>query len=136
MAQLIAYLHFDGNAKEAMEFYKSVFGGELDLQKIGDSPMGQAMPEEKHNNIMHSMLKTENFMLMASDMFDGETQRGNTYSLCLDCTSKEEQQNLFNKLSEGGTVRHPLKEEAWGTFGDCTDKFGIDWMFNFTTPHN
>lgn len=130
MANLIAYLHFDGNTTEAMTFYKGVFGGELDLQKIGDSPMAGQMPDAG-DKIMHSTLKTPEFTLMASDMMDDGVVKGTRYSLCLDCKSKEEAQELFAKLSEGGSVTHPLKEEFWGTFGDCTDKYGVDWMFNF-----
>lgn len=133
MARLISYLFFDGKAKEAMEFYKEVFGGELDIQKIGDNPMGANKPAEEKENVMHSELTTENFSIMASDMMDEDgVKKGNTMKLCLDFKDTEELNAMFVKLSDGGTVGHPIKEEFWGTFGDCIDKYGTEWMFNFT----
>lgn len=134
MAKLNAYLFFNGKAQEAMNFYKDVFGGELDIQFVNASPVAVAhMPADMHDKVMHSVLKTEKFSFMASDMVGGDGAiHGNTLSLCLDCDSPEEQKALYAKLSEGGSADHPLKEEAWGIFGDCTDKYGFRWMLNFT----
>ncbi len=129
MAQLNAYLFFNGNAKEAMEFYKEVFGGELELLTIGDSQMAEQMGPEMKNKIMHSVLKNQKVVLMGSDMMDSDTrEKGNILSLCLVCDNKEEIEGLFKKLADGGVIGHDLKEEFFGTFGDLTDKFGIPWM--------
>ncbi len=127
MAQLNPYLHFGGNCREAMEFYKASLGGDLNIQTIGDSPY--ASPETK-DNVLHSELKLGNFTLMASDMMEeGDVESGNRYGLCLVCASKSEIQRLFANLSAGGQVTHPLKEEFFGTYGDLLDKYGISWMF-------
>lgn len=127
--QLVPYLAFGGKCREAMEFYHSVLGGELNIQTVGDSPMAASMPKENHNNVLHSVLVLDgkNF-LFASDQFDAkEIKSGSSVSLCLTC-KKEEIQDIFNKLSAGGNPEHPLKEEFFGWYGDFTDKFGFRWM--------
>ncbi len=137
MAQLNPYLHFNGNCQEAMRFYRDCLGGELKMQTVGESPMAAQAPKESHNQVIHSVLERDGFVLMASDMMEpGEVIRGNTLTLCLVCSSKQEIQTLFSKLSAGGKVTHPLKEEFFGTFGDLTDKFGFNWMFQFGSGAN
>ena len=132
MAQLNAYLMFPGNCREAMEFYKRCLGGELTLMTIGDSPMTAQMPAEMHGKIMHSMIASGKMTLMGSDMVGEERYKpGNTISLCLVCESKEEIETLFSQLSQGGQVKNPLKEEFFGTYGDLTDRYGFNWMFQF-----
>jgi PhnB protein len=132
MAQLNAYLHFNGDCRDAMTFYKDIFGGELALMTVGDSQMASQMPPEAKNNIVHSTLTGDGIMLMGSDMMEpGEAVTGNRVTLCLVCKSADEIKNLYEKLSAGGKVKHPLKEEFFGTFGDFTDKFGINWMLQF-----
>ena len=132
MTKLNAYLFFDGNCRDAMNFYKDIFGGELVLMPVGESPAAQHMPPETHQKIMHSMLSTAGIVLMASDMINGEKiENGNTISLCLTFTSKEEMQSLFDKLAGGGNVTSPLKDEFFGTFGALTDKFDMKWMFEW-----
>jgi PhnB protein len=129
MAQLNPYITFHGNCREAMEFYKACLGGELSVMAVGDSPMASDMPDKK-NNVLHSMLKTDGMVLMASDMImPGEMIRGNTITLCINGGTKEELQQFFTKLSEGGTVGQPLTEAFFGTYGELTDKFGMNWMF-------
>ena len=129
MTQLNAYLHFDGNCAEAMTFYKEIFGGELSMQLLGDSPMAAQMPAAAHKQVLHAMLKKDNLVLMASDMFEGEADKGNTMSLCLISNQLEELKSWFAKLSKGGKVSHELNVEYFGTYGDLTDKFGVPWMF-------
>ena len=127
--QLVPYLSFGGKCKEAMEFYKSIIGGELTIQTVGESPMAAGVPPETHNSVLHSVLVIDgkNF-LFASDQNDPtKTNPGNTVSLCLSGT-KEEITAIFNKLLEGGSTEHPLKEEFFGMFGDLTDKYGFKWM--------
>src|SRR5688572_25976285 len=111
MAQLIAYLQFAGNANEAMKFYQQALGGELTMQTIGESPMAADMPPEAHNNVLHSALKGNGFVLMGADMMEEGTASSNNVSLCLVCSSQQEIETLFSKLSQGGNVTHPLKEE-------------------------
>jgi PhnB protein len=132
MANIHPYLFFKGNAQEAMDFYHGVFGGELEVQKVGDSPTASAMPAETHNSVMHSALMIDGAVfLMASDMSDENTPTGNRVSLTLVCKSKEEIEALFAKLSDGGHVLQPLVEEYFGTFGILVDKYGYNWMFQF-----
>lgn len=135
MTQLNAYLFFNGNCRQAMEFYQSCLGGQLNVSTVGDSPMKDQMPQETHNNIIHSVLSKDGMVLMASDMLQpGEIVSGNMISLCISGGTKEELQNYFTKLSEGGKVGTPLTEMFFGTFGDLTDKFGIRWMFQADKP--
>ncbi len=135
MTQLIPYLHFDGNCREALTFYKECLGGELKVQAVGDSPMAAQMPAAEHKKILHASLKSGGISLMASDMVGPEgIQKGNAVSLTLACSSKAEIETFFSKLSAGGKVSHALKEEFFGTYGDLTDKYGINWMFNYEKP--
>lgn len=128
MAQLHPYLRFNGNAKEAFDFYKSVLGGELTLTKVSDSPMAKYM-SDKQDNVFHAQLKNENIILLGSDMVGEEgLKKGNTVVLTLQCSSKDEAEKYFGKLSEGGTVGHELAEQEFGTIGDLQDKFGTDWF--------
>ena len=139
MKQINAYLHFAGKCREAMEFYKECLGADLTMQTVGESPMAAQMPDAK-NNIMHATLnKGDKVLLMASDMMEAdEANPGNIVSLSVDTESEEETKTIFSKLAEGGKIGHALKEEFWGgIYGDLTDKFGINWMFNFQkTPYN
>jgi PhnB protein len=132
MANLSPYLAFNGNCREAMEFYKSALGGELNLMTIGSSAVAAQMPPAAHDNIMHADLVRGDFRLMAADSFGTESlTAGDNVSLMLDCSSAEEIEMLFSNLSQGATITQPLKDEFWGaTFGMLTDKYGIHWMFN------
>jgi PhnB protein len=136
MPQIIPYLTFGGNCREAMSFYKQALGGDLNIQTVGESPMAKQMPPEAHKNVMHSALTNGTMNLYASDQMgsDGITQ-GNTITLLINCTSEAEINSLFSKLSAGGKVVHPLKEEFWGSiYGDFHDKFGVRWMMNWDKP--
>ena len=134
MKQINAYLHFSGNCREAMTFYKDCFGGELSFTTTGESPMAAQMPEMK-DLIMHSVLTKDGLVLMASDMMDTErATKGNNISLCIIGANAEELKPIFSKLSKGGEVTHELKTEFFGTYGDLTDKFGIAWMFQADNP--
>ena len=131
MAHLTPYLAFNGNCREAMEFYKTVFGGELNVQTFGEAPVNAA--EKDKARVMHAQLSSGNFMLMASDgMPDRPVTFGDSVSLSVHTQSKDETDTLFKKLSEGGTVTMPLENTFWGAyFGMLIDKFGIHWLFNF-----
>lgn len=131
MAQLSPYLFFKGNCREAMMFYRDALDAKLFMQTAGESPMAAQMPKEIHNNILHSSLERDSFLLMAADILDSDMPNpGNTIYLCLVCKSKEEVETLFSKLSAGGKVIHPLNEEFLGVL---TDKFGFNWMLHYGT---
>lgn len=126
---LTPYLSFNGNCEEAMEFYQSCLGGDLDLQKVGDSPAAVHMPGREHQ-VMHSMLKSGAIVLMASDMvMEGEAKPGTNMTLTLSGGSLEDIKKYFEKLSEGGKVRQPLQTTFFGTYGDLVDKYGFAWAF-------
>jgi len=126
--RLNPYLRFNGNAKEAFEFYKDCLGGELTFTTIGQSMMAEHMPDKKEQ-IFHAELKNDMVILLGSDLIGSEgVIKGNVMVLTLTCNSKEEGETLFAKLSTGGKVGHPLEEQSFGTIGDFTDKFGNDWF--------
>ena len=132
MAQLIVYLNFNGNSREAMTFYKDCLGGELTMQTTGESPMADKIPPDNHNDIMHSSLVKDGLVIMASDMNKGNLVQGNTVHLMLNCKSEEEIRTLFAKLSAGGKIIQEPTDTFWGAlYGELTDKFGIQWMFNY-----
>lgn len=129
MMRLTPYLSFEGNCKEAMEFYKSCLGGELEVNLVGESPMVKDMPDKK-NQVLHSMLKSNAIILMASDLvMEGEVKPGNNVTLTLSGGGISELKEYFSKLSEGGKVTHPLEETFFGIYGDLTDKYGFNWAF-------
>ena len=131
MTHINAYLNFNGQTRDAMKFYQECLGGELVMQKISESPMAARMPSEMGAKILHSSLTKNNLILMASDMMGNNIVKGNSISLCVICSSDEEINSFFSKLSAGGTVVEPLHQSFWGaTFGSLTDKFGITWIFN------
>ena len=130
MAQLNPYIMFQGNCRQAMEFYQACLGGELNLQTVGESPSKDEMPPETHDHVLHSRLAAGEIVFMASDMMGpGEWVGGNAVSLCISGSTKAEIEAAFAKLAEGGTVNQPLIDVFFGTFGSLTDKFGINWMF-------
>ncbi len=125
------YISFKDNAKEAMEFYKSVFGGTLTMStfKEGGAPVGPA----DENKIMHSMLKTDNGMvLMGSDTPPTMPYKsGASVSLSLSGEDETELKGYWEKLAEGAKISAPFEKAPWGDmFGMLTDKFGIAWLVN------
>ena len=133
MMQINPYLSFNGNCKEAMEFYKSCFGGDLTLMPVAGSPMEKDMPDKK-DQIMHSVLKSKDMVLMGSDLLMGESvTHGSDMTLCLSGGKLAELQEYFNKLSEGGKVNTKLAETFFGYYGDLVDKNGFHWMFQANT---
>jgi PhnB protein len=128
------YLFFGGNCKEAMEFYKSIFGGELEIQLMDDVPGDFPEKESMKGQVMHAKLDGGDVRLYASDGTKASPKSAKV-ELCLGGTNEEKLTAIYNKLSEGGDARMPLKKEFWGdTFGALTDKFGVDWMVNISTP--
>ena len=131
------YLNFDGQAEEAFNFYKSVFGGEfLMLQKMGDAPDADKIPDNEKNRVMHVALPiNEHTILMASDCLPSAghvLKKGNNMYISINTDSREEADRLFYGLSAGGKIGMPMDDMFWGDyFGSFTDKFGIQWMVNF-----
>lgn len=129
-SRINAYLIFPGTARQAMEFYKSVFGGRLDVSTFKDYNAAQDPSDD--NKIMHSMLEAENgISFMAADAPSSMGQPGGTTSLALSGDDEAELTGYYEKLSTGGTITQPLMKAPWGdAFGMFTDKFGVDWMVN------
>ncbi|MEP7256430.1 MAG: VOC family protein [Ferruginibacter sp.] len=133
MTQINSYLTFNGNCREAMNFYKECLGGELILQTIGESPMADKMPAKMKECILHSTLEKGPLLLMGTDCVPPPGLiRGNSVSLSLNCSSEEEIRSYYEKLSAGGNTTHPLEDTFWGAvFGGLTDKYGNHWLLNF-----
>lgn len=132
--KLNPYISFNDNAREAMEFYKTVFGGELTLSTFGEA--GMTDHGVKPEGIMHAQLVADNgITLMASDAATGmrEYVPGTNMSVSLSGDNEAELTGYYNKLADGGKVEQPLTKAPWGdTFGMCIDKFGVFWMVNIT----
>jgi len=131
-SRLNPYISFRDNAREAMEFYRTVFGGELTTSTFGDMPEMPSDPGEG-DKIMHSQLEAPNGMtLMAADTPSGmEHSPGNNIAVSLSGDDEAELSGYWAKLCDGGTVTVPLEKAPWGdSFGMCTDRFGIGWMVN------
>ncbi len=138
MATLNPYLNFPGTTELAFTFYQSIFGGEfMMLQRFKDTPDAGKIAPEYQDKIMHIGLMIGKNTLMATDAIAGMGHPltvGNSISLSLETESREETDRLFAGLSAGGSVGMPLKDMFWGAyFGMCTDKFGVQWMVNYTT---
>ncbi len=139
MAKINPYIHFNGNAEEALTFYKSVFGGEFAmLIRFKDMPSDPGNPiiENEANKIMHIALPIGKFsVLMASDVptFMGQVNENeNRSKISISTDSKEEADKLFKGLSAGGKVEVPIADSPWGSyFGMFRDKYGIEWMVDF-----
>jgi PhnB protein len=133
-SRLNPYVNFNGNARQAMEFYKEVFGGGLTVNTFGEFGAPDSPDAEK---IMHGMLETDNeFTLMGADTPAGrERNPGDNISISLSGDDADELRGYWEKLSDGGTVSVPLEKQMWGDeFGMCVDQFGIPWMVNIVQP--
>jgi uncharacterized glyoxalase superfamily protein PhnB/uncharacterized protein YndB with AHSA1/START domain len=145
MARVSSYLNFPGNTEEAFNFYKKVFRSEFSgngIQRFGDAPLPDGAPpmsDADKKLIIHVELPiTGGHIIMATDApasMGFKVDHGNNMHINLEPDSKEETKRLFDELSAGGIVTMELQDMFWGAyFGSCTDKYGINWMFNFTEP--
>lgn len=142
MAQVNAYLTFNGNCGDAFTFYREVFGTEFqNFSRFGDMPAeeGNTLSDPDRDKIMHVSLPiSQETILMGSDTGEGHNAgfvEGNNISLSINTDSREEADRLFNGLSAGGKITMPLAETFWGAyFGMWSDKFGIHWMVNYDDP--
>ena len=129
-SQLNPYITFNGNAREAMEYYKSVFGGDLTVNTFGE--FGNPDPAIA-DKVMHAMITSpKGYMLMASDSGPGMTiTPGNNMSISLSGDPGEGLEDVWDKLADGGSVQVPFEKQMWGdVFGMLTDKYGIQWMID------
>ena len=135
---LSTYLTFDGNCRDAFEFYRSVFGGEFEsFQTFADGPPDMPVSDAEKSLVMHVALPIGSSILMGSDKsgFGPPLVIGNNFSIAIEAESRERCDELFATLSEGGSVLMPLQEMFWGAYyGLWTDRFGINWMVNYTLP--
>lgn len=135
VSRLNPYLSFTGNARQAMEFYQSVFGGELTVNTFADFGNADA---DFADQVMHSHLDTDRgFTLMGSDMPPGmkDVVVGNNMVVSLSGDDADDLRGYWEKLSDGATVTTPLEKQVWGDeYGACTDKFGVEWMVNIGQP--
>ncbi|MDQ3987475.1 MAG: VOC family protein [Actinomycetota bacterium] len=134
MVKTHSYLNFAGNAEEAFNFYKSVFGGELSsVVRFKDFPMeGVEIPQADEDKMMHIALPIGDNILMASDVLESQGQQlvqGNNNYVMVSPDTKEEANKIFNGLSQGADVEMPIADQPWGDyFGSLKDKFGVMWM--------
>lgn len=124
------YLSFKNNARDAMEYYKSVFGGELNVNTFAD--LGAPVADDEKDLVMHSQLDGPGLVLMGADTPSHmEYSEGRNGSISLSGDDESTLRSYWDGLSAGGTVTMPLEKAPWGdTFGMCVDKFGISWMVN------
>ncbi len=143
MARVSVYLNFPRQTEEAFNFYKSIFGGEFSgggVARFSDIPPSEGAPalaEADKNLIMHIELPIfSNFVLMGTDAPESlgfKVNFGNNVYINLEPDTKAETKRLFQQLSAGGLVTMELQDMFWGAYyGSCTDKFGVQWMFNCT----
>ena len=131
------FVSFRDNAREALEFYKGVFGGDLLLNTFGEYGDPNAPGAD---NIMHGQLETDNGMtLMAADTPPGMESNAGGGNITISLSGDDEQQlrSYWDKLAEGGNVTMPLEKQMWGdVFGMCTDKYGVPWMVDIIPPRS
>ena len=134
MTNLTPYLFFNGECRQAMEFYRTCLGGELMVTTVQDTPAKDQMPAYQHDKVLNARLRSGELEISASDWLrpDRMPVRGNTACLYLSGGTVQVLQSLFQKLSEGGEVTDPLSVQFFGTYGALNDKFGVRWMFQTT----
>ncbi|MBS4178481.1 VOC family protein [Lederbergia citrea] len=133
MKQATPYFTFNGNAREALEYYKKIFDGEI----LGVKTFGEAdypTPPEADDRIMHAQFKKDDLFIMVSDNFPGSSvTTGNHISLVLDFDREEEIQKIYDRLSLKGTVFMELQDTFWGAkYAKVKDSFGVVWDLNYT----
>ena len=134
-SRLNPYISFKDNARQALEFYRDVFGGTLSLNTFAE--LGSPADAPEADKIMHGMLETPSvFTIMAADTPPGmDYQPGTNMAVSLSGDDADELRGYWEKLSGSGTVTVPMEKQMWGDeFGMCVDRFGVAWMVNITQP--
>lgn len=132
-SRLNPYISYDGNAREAIEFYAEVFGGKLEISTFGEAGAAQGPMEGMGDKVMHGMLDTDaGYTIMVSDNPPHwEHKPGTNISVSISGDDSDALRGYWDKLAASGTVLQPLERQMWGDdFGMLTDKFGINWMVN------
>lgn len=130
-SRLNPYIGFNGNARQALEFYQQVFGGELVVTTFGEGGGMAGTPDA--DKVMHGQLENpDGYTLMAADPPPGETaDQGGNITVCLSGDDGDTLRRYWERLAADGTVSVPLEKQVWGDeYGACTDKFGVNWMVN------
>ncbi len=133
-SKLNPYLNFNGNARQALEFYRGVFGGSLTLSTFADFGGGGTPDADR---IMHGQLETEaGYTIMAADVTsEMEHHPAAGFSVSLSGDDGDALHSYFEQLAASGTTTMPLAKQAWGDeFGMCVDSFGIPWLVNISSP--
>lgn len=138
MHQMITYLSFNGNCREAMQFYQHCLGGELSWQTIGETPAAKKLPDSVRHFILNATLMKDDWILMGTDMVADEGLiKGNTVSILLECSSEEQMRGFYNRLSAGSGGKKSFERTYWGAwFGTLTDRFGNHWMLKYADYEN
>jgi PhnB protein len=134
MLRCTPFLLFDGNCAKAMTFYHKCLGGELTLTKVGDTPMKDMFPPEKHDRLINASLKSGNIEISATDWMaspEYEPNQGNTYAIFVISKEPGELKAVFDKLAVGANKDRfqELHDMSFGTYGQFYDKFGVQWIF-------
>ena len=136
MLHCTPFILFDGNCAEAMTFYQNCLGGELTLTKLGDTPMKEQFPIEKHSRIIYAQLKSGTIDFSATDWMASpalEPKNGNTFSIYVTSETYDELKTVFDKLSEEANkdkkTFKELNNTPFGSYGQFTDKYGVSWIF-------
>lgn len=130
--KLIPYIQFTGNCEEALNRYKEIFEGEVNIVNRYDNSSFD-VPDDFKNKVLHAHYKTGEIELMACDVFPGKSSvpRGSNISLSVTLDTVEKATEIFNSLAKDGKVKFPFEKQFWGAWhGSLTDKFGINWMIN------
>lgn len=130
------YLNFNGECREAMEFYAAALGAELHVTPFRGSPAEKDVSEDYRDKVLHATLSFQDVLIMASDTTpEVPVHKGSNTALYIAASSLEEARTFFGKLSAGGSILMPFERTFWGAdFGMCTDRFGIQWMVSFEAP--
>jgi len=134
MLRCTPFLLFDGNCAEAMTFYQKCLDGDLTLTKLGDTPMKDQFPTEKHNRTINAHLKSGAIEISATDWMASpafEPIQGNTFAIFVIGGSYDELKAVFDKLAEGASKAwfQELHDMPFGTYGQFFDKYGVQWIF-------
>jgi len=133
MLTVMPFLLFDGYCAEAMEFYKSCFGGDLTILKVADTPMKEHMPPEQHGKVAHAHLKNDSVEFSATDWLHPRRtpRQGNTVCMYLTGKTYRELKDIFDKLAVGADpmLLDDLRDMPFGTYGHLADKYGVHWFF-------
>ncbi len=133
MKEFITYLNFNGNCRQAMEFYAKCLGADLQIVPFSAGPADMPQEMKASDKVLHARLSKGTQVIMASDCPPGKpATEGNNFSISVSCESNQEVDALFKALGEKGKVIMPATNMFWGAyFGMVTDQFGVNWMFNY-----